>query len=1129
MQYRILGPLEALRAGRPLDLGSPKQRAVLAALVLEAGRVVPTGRLVEQVWGDEPPANVAASLQAYVSNLRRILREDTATSPIVRQLPGYRLDLTGADVDLEHFLARAEAARAAVQSGAWVAAVRAADDALGLWRGELLADLRDEEWVRLAAVGVAERRTACVEDLVTGLLGAGRTTAALGQARRLYDEQPLRERACWLFLLALYRDGRTSEALTAYRGHAQRLDEELGLEPGPALRDLQGAMLRQDDDLARWPATSTAATPSVVDPAPAGAPGPLAATDRRSTGLVGRTDQLAVVDAALAEVVAGACRWLVLSGPAGIGKTRLAEEAALRAQDRGAALVRAGCPDDEGVPPWWPIAQIVRALGADPARILAQDPDAEADRARFAVYERVCALLTEAAAPAPLAVVIDDVQWADPSSLGLLAHLAFALDGVPVALVLTARDGVVGSDLRRLLDAVSRRTGTRRLAVPPLAGAEVRELVRQVSGEDVDADEAVLLSARTGGNPFFVSEYARLPRAERTSGEIPLAVRSVLGRRLDALDAGALQVVRTAAVIGDVLDVGLLTAVTRLDADELADLLDEAADERIIVVAAGSQTYAFAHGLLRDEVLAGMSDARRQRLHARVAAAVGAGGSTEDLVRRAGHLVAALPLADPVEALAACQAAARDADEHWQTDAAAHWWQEALTTYDLLPAARRDPDGRDRLVRRRLDALVRSGRGQTVYELVDAEVRDVLREGRPSAVGHLCSSLIRSAGAWPWAAFGQDPGPLLGTLQMAEPQVAGDPAVHARLLAALAVGSCYSPDGTVPDTLSRRALDLAEALGDGDVLADALLGRALTFSGIAARARESEVLLDRLAQLPHGDAEIDAVLRHGLMTMVSATLGDMDACAEHCRSGVAGSDALRLSVSRVQFRLTESMLALWQGRFAEAETLFDDAVRQREQTELYFGWAPMAVVVLRWKQGQLLSLGEEAAGKDEAVEQVCLAVARGDTPTADRLIGAWLARPAPVIWTSHGSWTLLAHMTADAGLRHHAPRLLELLQPLSGLVAVVGQLTMVGPVSLALARLHHLLGDDRTARRELAAATELAVRSGGRPSQLRCRLFAVELDGPRAGDDLLVLADEADAAGLDGVAAGARALLAASG
>ena len=172
---------------------------------------------------------------------------------------------------------------------------------------------------------------------------------------------------------------------------------------------------------------------------------------------------------------------------------------------------------------------------------------------------------------------------------------------------------------------------------------------RRVSGDELGAADVALLMTRTGGNPFFVSEYARLPKSEREAGELPLAVRSVLGRRLHGLDAGTLQVLRTAAVIGEVLEIPLLRAVTRLDVDELAELLDEAADEHIVVVAPGSRSYAFAHGLLREELLAGMTDARRQRLHARVAEGLSEGNGSDDLVRRAGHLLAALPLVDPDE------------------------------------------------------------------------------------------------------------------------------------------------------------------------------------------------------------------------------------------------------------------------------------------------------------------------------------------------------------------------------------------------------------------------------------------------------------------------------------------------
>ena len=249
----------------------------------------------------------------------------------------------------------------------------------------------------------------------------------------------------------------------------------------------------------------------------------------------------------------------------------------------------------------------------------------------------------------------------------------------------------------------------------------------------------------------------------------------------------------------------------------------------------------------------------------------------------------------------------------------------------------------------------------------------------------------------------------------------------------------------------------------------------------------------------------------------------MAAAAEHCRLGSAGSDALRLPVSRVQFRLTESLLAIWAGRFEEAETLFRDGVRLREQTELYFGWARMGIVVSRWKQGRVLSLLDEPSGETNLVEQACVAVARGDLEAADRLVGASLDQDGPVIWTSHGNWALLGETVADAGLRRHAQRLIELLQPLAGLVAIIGQLTAVTPVSLALARLYHLVGDDDAARRELASALELGERSGGVPSALRCRLFAFELDGA-SEDEFDELVAEADAAGLHHVARRAQAL-----
>lgn len=169
----------------------------------------------------------------------------------MRQAPGYYLATE--NLDLAEFSDHCVAARNAVADGRWHAAADATTAALGLWRGGLLTDLRDEPWVRDEAVRVGELHTECRENRVTALLALGSIAAALEDAAALRADEPLRERACWLHMLALYRAGRGPDALTAYTEHAAHLDAELGLRPGTELRDLQTAVLRQSPELAAWP------------------------------------------------------------------------------------------------------------------------------------------------------------------------------------------------------------------------------------------------------------------------------------------------------------------------------------------------------------------------------------------------------------------------------------------------------------------------------------------------------------------------------------------------------------------------------------------------------------------------------------------------------------------------------------------------------------------------------------------------------------------------------------------------------------------------------------------------------------------------------------------------------------
>jgi hypothetical protein len=251
---------------------------------------------------------------------------------------------------------------------------------------------------------------------------------------------------------------------------------------------------------------------------------------------------------------------------------------------------------------------------------------------------------------------------------------------------------------------------------------------------------------------------------------------------------------------------------------------------------------------------------------------------------------------------------------------------------------------------------------------------------------------------------------------------------------------------------------------------------------------------------------------------------------QHLRQAIAGSDAIRLPIARLQQRWTEGSLALWHGDLREAERLADLAHSLHVQTELYvMSVHDLATVALRWEQGRL----EEADPFSNADAptmpwlRAALLLHRGATEEGSALVRATVAHPAPEIWTTLGEQTLLANVVADQGLVELAPLLLALLAPHAGGIGTLGQVGVLGSVSLALARLSALVGETAEARRHLADAERLAAESDGRCAAVRCRLLAARLDGapPEAFE---AVAQEAEALGMLGLAGRARAGHAAS-
>jgi DNA-binding SARP family transcriptional activator len=241
----LLGPLEASWAGGAIALGGPKPRALLTVLALEPGRVVSVDRLVEALWPGRPPDTAPHAVQVYVSQLRKAL----GGAMLVTRAPGYVLEVEPARVDAHRFAQLVDDGRAALEAGDPVAAGGALREALALWRGPALADFVYEPFAQTDIARLEELRTVALEERIEADLTLGRHMELVAELEALVQAQPLRERPRAHLMLALYRSGRQADALAAYRAARDTLVEELGLEPGPELRELEAAILRQDESL----------------------------------------------------------------------------------------------------------------------------------------------------------------------------------------------------------------------------------------------------------------------------------------------------------------------------------------------------------------------------------------------------------------------------------------------------------------------------------------------------------------------------------------------------------------------------------------------------------------------------------------------------------------------------------------------------------------------------------------------------------------------------------------------------------------------------------------------------------------------------------------------------------------
>jgi DNA-binding SARP family transcriptional activator len=629
LTLRVLGPLEVEVGGRPLEVPSRLERAVLVALAVRVGRAVSVDYLAGALWGEDLPVSWRKSIQVRLSNLRQ--RLDQAGVVDVRQVlatatDGYSLRLGGQHVDATRFEALFEQGRQALLEGEALIAERALAEALQLWRDDPLPELADTATGQAEAARLIELRHIAQEERADAALALGRHAEVVGWVEAALVDQPLRERRWAQLMLALHRSGRQAEALRAYQRARDLLVSELGIEPGPALARLEQAVVAHDPELDVDP--RHAARRSTVDLRDRS---PSVAWARRhaEVPLVGRVAEWQGLRGAhAASVSAQQSAAIAVTGAAGMGKSRLVAELCLEAAAAGATVIRGQALPD--VP-----LSLVRSV------VQSVDTGLTADAAMDApaVVDRLGDVLEAAAADQPLLIVLDDLQWADPLTVAvarrLLDRFRPGSNGLPTTLVGVLRpEPHLAHGTAEVLAEVRRFPVHEWIDLGSMPDGEIAELLSTTIVRAADEQVLELVVRASGGNPGVALELANhlqargaLDQAGRWALDgsitlatlgVPATIQASVDERTRSLSAEAVGLLSAMALYGVTFDVGEVTVIAAVAEEPAITSLSEAVSAGL-VRELGSDRFAFATEVEAAVLAQRVSASRRSRVEARIA------------------------------------------------------------------------------------------------------------------------------------------------------------------------------------------------------------------------------------------------------------------------------------------------------------------------------------------------------------------------------------------------------------------------------------------------------------------------------------------------------------------------------
>jgi DNA-binding winged helix-turn-helix (wHTH) protein/tetratricopeptide (TPR) repeat protein len=858
----------------------------------------------------------------------------------------------------------------------------------------------------------------------------------------------------------------------------------------------------------------------------------------RGTGepppFVGRVDALSRLERAWSRAMSGESRIVLLSGPAGIGKTRLTEVFTRGVAERGGLVCAGRARDGEGVPAFWIFVQILRALLAEPSLAaevrglggharqlsgllpeLADEPHGEtnhdAEGSRFLFFEAVARLLARCARRRPLLLVLEDLQWAGLASLRLLEHVVFELAGESVLLVATLRDvpRERGHPLNTTLGVLRALDRCEQIELGRLTSGDVSVLLRQVLGRAVPPDLASELLARTEGVPLFLREALRvleendaLRHPGRTRSGLFLGGRALdlIQRSLDELSEASAALMGAAAVLGREFSLPVVAAVAELERSEAAELLDEAVQAGLLEED-GLATYRFAHALHQELAYASLAKGRRARLHLRAAELLErqCGGDFERVAAElADHHHRALAVGNPERAFALAACAAQRASRLFAYEQAAMHYEQAASALEHTPTV----DSRTWIATQlSLGEAYRLSGDRERRREVFGRALDRARALRMSSEFARAAIGFCDISEWsPHDAIAQT------ALREALERLGDDDGVlRAGLLSRLAYLEMFESDGAQP--LAREAVQVAREAGAAGPLQDALYTLHYTLSGPDHLA-ERDALSREVAGLARQSGPRNVAVIVLVDSACDALMeGDAERARERRTDAAAATGDVPTLVMTWHLRVYDAGLALLEGRLDAALDLAEDAHRLGRRIAHPYAQGSF--------NAQCMCVARERGGYEEVIarlEPALDAFERGGLTVPEVWIRAILARshlalgrraevaerfeqlaaqalevPRDLRWLV--SLIEVAHLCADLGERGPAEALCDLLEPVEHCHGVLlAPICYGGPVAYARARLLDLLGRSDESDELYALAEASVARLGAEP--MRARILA---------------------------------------